>query len=725
MSVNLKKKEKAFRKDTGNLWREDREKRDFAGFIVDHNAVIQKIFFILLGFALVLSLFVHVNYDLIEYLPKSAPSKAAIQKMEDTFGYPGTGQIMLRDVTLPQAAAVKEKLERVEGVDRIQWLDSTGSVLLPQSFLNENRMEDYYKDGDTVMDVTFAEGDSSPKTHQAIDAMEDIIKDQGFIVGSAAQNKFTEENVSSQMNLILVIGVFFVFLVLFITTTSWFEPVLFLTVIGTAVFINRGTNVFLPSISFITNNVAAVLQLAVSMDYSIFLLSAFTEASKTEPDSKKALKQALRLSIKTISASSLTTFVGFIVFVTMRFSMGMDLGIVLAKGIVCSIFTIIFLMPSLILNWSPFIEKTRHRAFLPDFSKSAKAAGRLSGYVLALGLILALPAFVAQGMNSFMYGSDAVGAGEGTKMYSQQEELYGKFGRSNLAVILVPDTSMVRERELTKKLEALEGVKKVTSLAGTLPEGIPDTMVPESTKELLHREGYARLLVYSRTKIESQAAYKVASAIEETVKEYYPQEHYITGNTYATRDMENILKSDYNRVNTLSLLGVFLVVAFSFESVLVALLAMVPIELAIIFNMSFSYVTGVSLSFIGYVVVSSIQLGATVDYAILSISNYMEARKTREKREAIWEMTQKSMHSILTSGTILVICGYVVSFVSSLPAIGQLGHLIGRGALVSMGFVVLLLPALLFLADGALMAESRWKEHLGRVWRERYKNSVA
>ena len=682
-------------------------RKDFAGFIVDHNKGIRRVFLILLFISLLFTPFVNINYDLTKYLPANAPSKAAINKMEETFGYPGTARLMLKDVTIYEANAMKQQLEKIEGVDRILWLDTTENVYESNSFMKDDDVSDYYKDNKAVMDVTFVKGDSSKLTHKAIDKIEEIIGDKGYLVGSAPQNKFTEEEVSSQMNLILAIGVIFVFSVLLVTTSSWFEPVLFLSVIGTAIFINRGTNIFLNSISFITNNVSAVLQLAVSMDYSIFLLNAYKVEQKKETDKTVALKNALRTSIKTISASSLTTFVGFIVFVIMKFSMGFDLGIVLAKGIVCSIFSIVFFMPSLILSWMPIIEKTRHKEFLPEFDKTSKFVNKVSKGFFIFAMIILIPSYVAQGMTNFMYGNDAVGAGEGTLLYEHSEEINKVFGRSNLNVILVPATNNVTERALAERLKSLDYVKSVTSLADTLPEGIPERIIPNDTASLLHKAGYARMLVFTKTKGESKLAYKAANEIKQIVNEYYPNENYITGNTYATMDMENILKDDYNKVNNLSLLGVFLVVAFSFKSVLLAVLAMIPIEMAIFVNMSFSYIYGTKLAFIGYIVVSSIQLGATVDYAILSISNYRELRKRLNKKESAIKMTKFSMHSILTSGTILVICGYVVSFISKLPAIGQLGHLIGRGAIVSMTFVIFLLPALLILFDGLLMWENK------------------
>ena len=682
-------------------------RKDFAGFIVDHNKGIRRVFLILLFISLIFTPFVNINYDLTKYLPANAPSKAAINKMEETFGYPGTARLMLKDVTIYEANAMKQQLEKIEGVDRILWLDTTENVYESNSFMKDDDVSDYYKDNKAVMDVTFVKGDSSKLTHKAIDKIEEIIGDKGYLVGSAPQNKFTEEEVSSQMNLILAIGVIFVFSVLLVTTSSWFEPVLFLSVIGTAIFINRGTNIFLNSISFITNNVSAVLQLAVSMDYSIFLLNAYKVEQKKETDKTVALKNALRTSIKTISASSLTTFVGFIVFVIMKFSMGFDLGIVLAKGIVCSIFSIIFFMPSLILSWMPIIEKTRHKEFLPEFDKTSKFVNKVSKGFFIFAMIILIPSYVAQGMTNFMYGNDAVGAGEGTLLYEHSEEINKVFGRSNLNVILVPANNNVTERALAERLKSLDYVKSVTSLADTLPEGIPERIIPSDTASLLHKAGHARILVFTKTKGESKLAYKAANEIKQTVNEYYPNENYITGNTYATMDMENILKDDYNKVNNLSLLGVFLVVAFSFKSVLLAVLAMIPIEMAIFVNMSFSYIYGTKLAFIGYIVVSSIQLGATVDYAILSISNYRELRKRLNKKESAIKMTKFSMHSILTSGTILVICGYVVSFISKLPAIGQLGHLIGRGAIVSMTFVIFLLPALLILFDGLLVWENK------------------
>ena len=689
------------KKNTAELTedKKTKEKTNLAGFIVDHNKVIQKIFLVVTVICLMLIPFVSVNYDMTNYLPDYAPSKAAINKMEESFGYPGTGRIMLKDVTLYEAAQYKQQLEKVDGVDMIIWCDLTTNVYGSSEFVDYTDIDEYYKDNCAVMNVTFVEGDSSNRTKRAINAMEEITGDKGYFVGTAPTNKFTQEQVEKQMQLILSIGVAMIFLILLVTTTSWFEPVLFLTVIGCAVIINNGTNVFVGDISFVTNNVTSVLQIAVSMDYSVFLLDAFEREIENGKDKITALKLALDAALKTILASSLTTLVGFIVLVTMNFKIGFDMGIVFSKGIICSLLAIILFMPSLILRWSDRIDRTRHRAFLPRFNRFSKVVYKLSPIVMIAVLVLIVPCYVGQDMNKFEYGTEAIGAGPGTKIYEQQQEINERFGRSNLFVLLFPDTSRAKEKELSEEIENLDAVTKVMSMGNYLPDGVPDSILPKNITELFYKDGYTRMMVYAKTKGESTLSYQVSDEITKLLRKYYPEDSYITGDTPCTMDMESMLSEDYARVNVLSIVGILLVVAFSFKSAILPILTMIPIETAIIVNMFVPYVTGDSIIFIGYVVVSCIQMGATVDYAILSTDNYLNCRKTMDKKEAAHEMIRLTFPSILTSASILIIVGYIISFISSVPAIAELGHLIGRGAICSLCLVTLLMPVLLTTFD--------------------------
>ena len=681
-----------------------KKKFDLPDFIIRKSRAIEKVFIVMVLISAVMAPFVEVNYDLTEYLPDSVESRQGLNIMEDTFGYPGTARVMIKDVTLYEAKAYKDRLEKVDGVDRILWLDTGTNVFSGEGFIDYTSIDQYYKDDCAVMDVIFEEGDTSKKTSAAIDDMKEITGEKGCYVGMAVQDKSVAKNVRSEMQMILVIGVFMIFLVLCLTTNSWVEPFLYLTVMGVAVVINKGTNLFLGEISFLTNSVSAVLQLAVSMDYSIFLIHAFTRYKKAGMGQTEALRAAIDEALNSIFASSLTTIVGFIVLVFMRFSIGYDMGIVLAKGIVCSLLTVVLFMPAMIIRLAGWMERTAHRPFLPEFDRLSRGIYRVRYLVLAIVAVLALPAYTAQGMNSYMYGNDAVGAGEGTEVYADEQEIDRIFGRSNMMMALVPSGDNVREREFSQELSDLPYTKTVMSLSQTLPEGVPESFLPESVTGLLHDEsGWSRILIYVRSKGESEAAFRYADEISAIMKEYYPGESYLVGATPSTQDIKATITEDYSRVNTLSLIGVFVVVMFSFKSILIPLIAMIPIEVAIFINMAVPYIAGETMIFMGYIIVSSIQLGATVDYAILTTNNYIACRKTMEKEAAAVETLKRSIPSILTSGSILTIVGYILYHISSIAAIGDMGHLIGRGAILSMLLVCTFMPALLVLGDRVLM----------------------
>lgn len=679
-------------------------KFDLPGFIIRRSRAIEKCFILAVLISAVMAPFVNVNYDLTEYLPDTVQSRQGLNIMEETFGYPGTARVMIKDVTLYEAKAYKDRLEKVDGVDQILWLDTAANVFSGEGFIDYTSIDEYYKDNCAVMDITFDEGDTSRRTSRAVDEMREITGDKGYYVGMAVQDKSVAENVQEEMQMILVIGVAMIFLVLCVTTNSWIEPFLYLTVMGVAVVINKGTNIFLGEISFLTNSVSAVLQLAVSMDYSIFLIHAFTRYKKAGMGQTEALRAAIDEALNSIFASSLTTIVGFLVLVFMKFSIGFDMGIVLAKGIVCSLLTVVLFMPAMILRLAKWMDRTAHRPFLPEFDRLSRGIFKMRYVVLAVVAVLTVPAYTAQGMNSYMYGNDSVGAGEGTEVYADEQEIDQIFGRSNMMMALVPSGDNVKEREFADEISDLPYTKSVLSLSQTLPQGVPESFLPESVTGLLHDEsGWSRILIYVRSKGESEKAFQYSDEIQSIMKKYYPEESYLVGATPSTQDIKTTITADYSRVNTLSLIGVFVVVMFSFRSVLIPIITMIPIEVAIFINMAVPYIAGETMIFIGYIIVSSIQLGATVDYAILTTNNYIACRKELDKNAAAVETLKRSIPSILTSGSILTIVGYILYHVSSIAAIGDMGHLIGRGAILSMILVCTLMPALLVLGDRILM----------------------
>ena len=689
-----------------------------ARFIIEKRALIESIFVAGCIFSIIAMCFVNVNYDLTKYVPSYTQSSQGLDKMKEEFGYPGTARLMIKDVSLYEAKMYKDQLAAVDGVDQILWCDTTVNVYAGEDFVNLDDIKDYYKDGCAVMDITFEEESDSPKTERAIDEMKAITGDKGCYVGMAVQNKSLIETTAREMGRILVVAVLMILAVLCLATTAWTEPILFMMVMGVAVLLNKGTNIFLGTISFLTDNVAIILQLATSMDYSIFLLDAFMSWRDTGLSEEEAIVKAVEEAINSIFASSLTTVVGFLALVTMKFNIGFDMGLVLAKGIVFSLLSVVFFMPAMILKFTKLNDRTKHRSFFPDFTKLGKGVFKIRYAVLIGVLLITPPAYVAQGMNHFLYGNSAVGGAKGTQVYEDDQEITQRFGRSNMLLLIYPNNDMVAERRLSDELEALPYVKSVTSMANTLPEGVPEEFLPESATSLLHKNDTARMLIYIRTKGESDIAFQCTDQIRDIMKKYYPDESYVVGETPSTQDIKVTITEDNTRVNVLSLLGVFMVVMFSFHSVLIPLVVMIPIEVAIFLNMAIPYIQGVDMVYMGYIIVSSIQLGATVDYSILLTNNYIAKRKLLPKKEACIEAVTRSCSSIFTSGTIITLAGYIVHFISTTAAIGDLGHLIGRGGLLSVMLVLTLLPALLVLCD-PLIIEKDWKKP-GRKIREHY-----
>lgn len=684
-------------------------------FIICRRRWIEIFFAVLTAASAFCYFFVGVNYDLTKYLPASATSQQGLRVMKQEFGYPGTARVMIDDVTYDQAKSYKDRIESVQNVNSVVWCDSVNPAYQANSFNRANDIKDYYKDGHSVMDIVFTYGDTTQQTSAALDQIQAIVGSKGHITGPSIVQKSLNENLNREIAnaTVMVIGIIFVILLL--TTTSWFLPVLFLLVMGISIVINMGSNIFLGQVSFITSSVAAVLQLAVAMDYSIFLISAFTAERKEGHDLTTSVANAIRRSAKSILACGFATFFGFIALALMKFSIGFDLGICLAKGIACSVFTVLFLMPSLILRWADIIEKTSHRPFVPPMHAFARGSFKMRYVSLALALLVAVPAFVGKGMNNFTFGESALGAGEGTKVNADEQAIDKVFGRSNLLLALVPNTSLATEKQLSDTLKDLSYVKSVTSYANTVPEGIPESILPENLTTQLHTKNYARILIYTATKDESAAAFQDADAIQAIVKKYYPANAYVIGTTTFTQDIKDTITSDYDAVDALSILTVALVILLSFRSLLMPVLVLIPIEIAVFINMTFPYLVGDKLMFIGYMVVSCIQLGATVDYAILLTNNFMDYRSRLDRKEATIEAIANTTEPLLTSATILTLAGYTLYKTSTIGAIADIGHLIGRGTILSLLLVVTVLPALLYIFDKPI------QNHMARLQRAKEK----
>lgn len=668
--------------------------------IVSKGKHIERIFLVVTVLFAICFPFVGVNYDLSKYLPDFAPTKQALDVMEDEFGYPGTARIMVKDVSLQEAKAIRSRIAEVDGVDLVVGADLATNVYMGDGFLTNDLTDEFYKDGNAVMEVIFEDGDSDKTTHKAIDEIYEIVgMDRGCFAGSAVSSKEREASITREIAIAIGLALVIIWLILTLTTTSWMEPFLFILVMIVAILLNMGSNIIFGRISFFTFSTAAILQLAVSMDYSIFLLHTFNAYKKQGIELHLAMEEALKEACSSILASGATTIVGFIVIAFMRFTIGKDVGFVLTKGIICSLAAVLLLMPTLILQFDDKIARTAHRPFIPSFDKFAKLMHKIRYVVFAFAILVAVPCYFGQSMNHFMYGDNAIGASPGTRVYEDTKKIDAEFGKSNPVIVMVPNGSVVQERKLTEALEDLDYVNYALSMAGTLPAGLPESFLPKMVREQLRTDDYARIMISVDSEQESEYAFACSGDLERVIKEYYPEDSYMIGMTSTTMDIRDILTDDYNKVSLLSLAGVAIVVMVTFHSILVPILVIIPIEVAIYLNMTLPYIMGENMIYIGYIIVSCLQLGATIDYSILMTNNYLGFRKTCDKQQAQVQAISKSTLSILTSGGILMVVGYLLFFTSSIQAISQVGRLVGRGAILSMVLVLSLLPALLSTFD--------------------------
>lgn len=682
-----------------------------ATFIVEHRKKIGIIFVVLLIISILLIPKVKINYDLSEYIPDNESAKRGMNITEEEFGMQGVARIMLNDVTLIQAKEYKDKISKVDGVDTALWLDDVTDIYQPVEFINEDILIDYYKDNSAIIEVLFEENDYSLKTNEAVDKIKEIIPENSNIIGLAVDTKSAHDGVKSQIVVVMIILVPVVIGILLLTTTSWISPLIFMAVIGTSIVLNMGSNIIFKHVSFLTFSITAALQLAVSMNYSVFMLHQFEREKKNFSDINKAMKETIKSSLSSITSSAMTTVAGFVALVFMGFTIGADMGWVFAKGIIFSLFTVMLLMPYLVLKFHSLIEKTTHRSFIPNMDKFAKGTRKVSWLIITVVIVLVIPSFVAQKQNSFLYGAASFGGGEGTKVYEDEKKIVEKFGRSNPIIILVPNGDYICEKNLAEDLENMKVIKKVQTLANMVPVGMPDSFIPSDSYERFRTEKYTRIVVYVKTASESELAFNTVNEIKGTIEKYYGNDYELTGVIPITMNIKDLVNSDYGTVNLISIGAVMVILLLTFRSLILPLLLIGVIESGVFINMAIPYFSGTDMMFLGYLIVSSIQLGATIDYGILMTNNFLGERRKSDKKQAALDAIKISTPAIITSGGILACAGYLIKFNSTISAVSEMGDLIGRGALLSMCLVVFFLPQVLVLFDKPIRATMLPDEH--------------
>lgn len=645
-----------------------------------------------------LSILVGVNYNFADYLPKDAPSTNALNVMEEEYSQPIPNiRVVVYDVSIPDALEYKEKIEKAEGVKEVTWLDDSIDIYGPLELADQDTVETWYKNSDALFSVTVSSDEKEKKA--AVDAIREIIGDDNAMSGTAVTDVLSPVHTSQEIQKIMLIALPIVFIILLLTTTSWFEPVLFMITIGVAIMLNRGTNLIFGEISFVTNAAGSVLQLAVSMDYSIFLLHRFAENRQEGGNVQDAMMKAVKQSMGSVLSSGLTTVTGFAALILMRFRIGPDMGYVMAKAIVFSLICVLCFLPALAISTYKLIDKTRHRAFWPDFHKFAKAVLKVRIPALILAVLLLIPCYIAQGKNDFLYGSSRVYSTNETQMGRDLLAIEDEYGPSNSLVILVPKGDISKEQQLNDALKADLDVTSVISYVNTVGASIPEDFVPEESLSQLYSEHYSRFVVSLDTEeVEDGWADKV-DELHTICEKYYGDEALIAGDLASTEDLKDTITVDNTRVNILAILFVFVILVLNFKSVSIPVILTLVIELSIWINLSVPYLQSTTLHYIGYLIISSVQLGATIDYAILLTGRYMDERKTKKRKDAAIESIRACVLSLFTSAIILTIAGSVLGVISTNLVLSQLGILVGRGAVISFILVLFVLPALLMIFD--------------------------
>jgi Predicted exporters of the RND superfamily len=683
--------------------------KKFADFVIRHKAAVLILFLALSCVCAVTSSWVRINYNMADYLPKDAQSTAALSVMKDEFGGElPNARVMVHGVTVQQALDYKDKLASVAGVTAVTWLDdAVGSDVLtstPVAYLDQAVVGNYYKNNTALFSITIASGQEK----DAVAAIRSLIGDGNAVAGDAvniaeSQAMSVTEVVKAMEILIpIVIGI------LLVSTTSWLEPLLFLISIGVAVLINMGTNVFFGQISFITRTVSPVLQLAVSLDYAIFLLHSFREFRKDNPP-KTAMALAMKKAVTAVAASAATTVVGFLALLFMRFQVGSDLGLNLVKGVILSFVSVMTFLPALTLCCCKLLDKTRHRSFLPGFGPVGRLVTKISGLFLILAVLLAVPTYLAQSHIEFLYGTGSIS--EATRAGKDEAAIEQVFGSDNMLVLLVPRGDAGKEADLCAALSKVRNVTNVVSYATEVGSEIPPEYLTADITDSFYSAHYARIILYTDMPSEGAEAFGTVKAILDTAGGAYGAGTcYLAGQSATLYDMRTIVSKDTVTVSIAAIIGIFLILLITFRSPVTPFLLVFTIESAIWLNLSFAYFSGQSFNFIGYLVISTVQLGATVDYAILTTDRYLRNRKEMPKKEAMRRAVGDNLVAILTSAAILSIAGFTLEATSTNLIISQLGQLLGRGTALSFLMVVLVLPALLMLFDGAMRKTTFFSE---------------
>lgn len=665
--------------------------------VIKHKRLIVAVFVVITIISAILSLGVGTNYKLADYLPKDAKSTIALEIMEDEFsnGTPNAN-VMISNIGIDEAGEYKKKLENINGITEVTWLDDVVDLKKPIEVLDESIVEAYYKDSNALFSIVIEE----KYDKEVVSAVYELIGNKsegnaftGTAVSDEKQKRMTENETMKAIMFLLPV----IIVVLIISTSSWLEPILFLITVGVAVLINMGTNIVFGEVSYITNSVSPILQLAVSLDYAIFLLHSF-ERNRREYEPEEAMKLAIKGSFSAIIASAATTLFGFAALSFMEFGIGADLGLNLVKGIFFSFITVILLLPAITLYLYKIIDKTRHKPFVPKFQGFSDKISNLKAPVLLIMLLIIVPSFLAQSSNTFLYGNEALE--KSTRIGHDEKIIEETFGRNTPMVLLVPKDEPAKEKLLVKEIKSENNqITSVISYSTAVGIEIPPEFLGDNIAGNFYSDNYSRIILNIDSKSEGDEVFAMVEGIQNKAEENYGDDAYALGESAVLYDIKESITGDSMKVSLIAIVAILLVIMLSFKSLILPIILVFVIEGAIWINLAVPYFMGSDLNYVGYLIINTVQLGATVDYAIILSDTYIKKRREVNVHEATRLTLMDTVGSIFVSATILASAGLCLNLVSENPIISELGILLCRGTILSAVLVIFALPVLLNIFD--------------------------
>ena len=673
----------------------------FGKWLTRHKAVVLIIAFLLLIPATIGYVSTRINYDLLSYLPNSLETVSGQDTMVDEFGMGAFSMVVVEDMEKKDIVALKEKLKKVNHVEDVIWYDDAMDITVPTEMLPDKLREGLFNGNATMMIALFDNTTSADSTMDAITEMRGIVKKQAFISGMSGVVTDIKNLAMAEMPIYVVVAAVLSLLILLLTMDSLVTPFIFLLGIGMAIVYNMGTNMVFGEISYITQALTAILQLGVTMDYSIFLLESY-EANKVryDGDKNRAMAHAISNTFTSVTSSSITTIAGFAALCFMTFKLGMDLGLVMAKGVIIGVIVCLTVLPALILCFDKAIDKTTHKNLIPNLDGLSKKIVKGWPVVLVLFLVLLGPAMYGNSNYEIYY--DIAGAlPQSLDSAVANKKLEEKFNMNSTHIVLMKNGMASKEKsEMLKKIEDVKGVKWALGIDSFKGVSVPSSMIPKKLESKLKSDNYEIAFVCSDYKAATDEINSQIADINKIVKKY-SKDSMVIGEAPLTKDLQDVTDIDLVNVNYVSVAAIFLIILITFKSILIPVILVMVIEFAIFLNMSVPFYTHESLPFVASIVIGTIQLGATVDYAILMTSRYHKERVVRRKskKEAIDIAHKTSIKSIMISGMCLFASTFGVTMSSSIDMIKSICTLLSRGAVISTIVVILVLPAMLTVFD--------------------------